>query len=40
MRDEPGRAIAAPLGLRSLDMTLRYAKVASRTVADEYFTVT
>jgi hypothetical protein len=25
---------------RSLDMTLRYAKIASRTVADEYFAVT
>jgi hypothetical protein len=24
---------------RSLDMTLRYAKIASRTVADEYFAV-
>ena len=33
-------AIAAPLGHRSLDMTLRYAKIASRTVADEYFAVT
>src|SRR5438034_67796 len=31
-------AIAALLG-RSLDMTLRYAKIASRTVADEYFAV-
>ena len=30
-------AIAAMLGHRSLDMTLRYAKIASRTVADEYF---
>jgi len=30
-------AIAALLGHRSLDMTLRYAKIASRTVADEYF---
>jgi hypothetical protein len=29
-------AIAAMLGHRSLDMTLRYAKIASRTVADEY----
>ena len=28
-------AIAALLGHRSLDMTLRYAKIASRTVADE-----
>ena len=33
-------AIAAMLGHRSLDMTLRYAKLASRTVADEYFAVT
>jgi site-specific recombinase XerD len=32
-------AIAALLGRRSLDMTLRYAKIASRTVADEYFAV-
>ena len=32
-------AIAAMLGHRSLDMTLRYAKIASRTVA-EYFAVT
>jgi 4-hydroxy-3-methylbut-2-enyl diphosphate reductase IspH len=33
-------AIAALLGHRSLDVTLRYAKIASRTVADEYFAVT
>ena len=33
-------AIAALLGHRSPDMTLRYAKIASRTVADEYFAVT
>jgi hypothetical protein len=33
-------AIAAMLGHRSPDMTLRYAKIASRTVADEYFAVT
>src|SRR5213078_4470107 len=33
-------AIAALLGHRSMDMTLRYAKIASRTVADEYFAVT
>jgi site-specific recombinase XerD len=33
-------AIAALLGHRSLDMTLRYAKIASGTVADEYFAVT
>ncbi len=32
--------IAAMLGHRSLDMTLRYAKIANRTVADEYFAVT
>ncbi len=32
-------AIAALLGHRSLDMTLRYAKIASRTIADEYFAV-
>ena len=33
-------AIAAMLGHRSLDMTLRYTKIANRTVADEYFAVT
>src|SRR5262249_57370553 len=33
-------AIAALLGHRSLDMTLRYAQIASRTVAYEYFAVT
>ncbi|MGZ4554014.1 MAG: tyrosine-type recombinase/integrase [Mycobacteriaceae bacterium] len=33
-------AIAAMLGHRSLDMTLRYAKIANRTVAEEYFAVT
>jgi site-specific recombinase XerD len=33
-------AIAALLGHRSLDMTLRDAKIASRTVADEDFAVT
>jgi len=33
-------AIAAMLGHRSLDMTLRNAKIANRTVADEYFAVT
>jgi hypothetical protein len=33
-------AIAAMLGHRSLDMTLRYAKIANPTVADEYFAVT
>jgi len=33
-------AIAAMLGHRRLDMTLCYAKIANRTVADEYFAVT
>lgn len=33
-------AVAAMLGHHSLDMTLRYAKIANRTVADEYFAVT
>jgi site-specific recombinase XerD len=33
-------AIAAMLGHHSLDMTLRYAKIANHTVADEYFAVT
>ena len=33
-------AIAAMLGHKKLDMTLRYAKIANRTVADEYFAVT
>jgi site-specific recombinase XerD len=33
-------AIAAMLGHRSMDMTLRYAKIANHTVADEYFAVT
>lgn len=32
-------AIAALLGHRSLDMTMTYAKIANRTVADEYFAV-
>jgi hypothetical protein len=32
-------AIAAMLGHRSMDMTLRYAKIANRTVAEEYFAV-
>jgi site-specific recombinase XerD len=32
-------AIAALLGHRSLDMTQTYAKIANRTVADEYFAV-
>jgi hypothetical protein len=32
-------AIAAMLGHRSMDMTLRYAKIANRTVADEHFAV-
>jgi len=33
-------AIAAMLGHHSMDMTMRYAKIANRTVADEYFAVT
>lgn len=33
-------AIAALLGHRSLSMTLVYARIADRSVADEYFTVT
>ena len=32
-------AIAALLGHRSMRMTMVYAKIANRTVADEYFTV-
>ena len=32
-------AIAALLGHRSLDMTMTYARIADRTVADEYFSV-
>ena len=32
-------AIAALLGHRSMRMTLVYARIANRTVADEYFTV-
>lgn len=32
-------AIAAMLGHKSLDMTLRYAQIANRTVAEEYFAV-
>jgi integrase len=32
-------AIAALLGHRSLDMTMTYARIADRTVADEYFAV-
>ena len=31
---------ATLLGHHSMDLTLRYAKIASRTVADEYFAVT
>lgn len=31
--------IAALLGHRSLDLTLRYAKIANRTVSEEYFAV-
>ena len=33
-------AVAAMLGHHSLTMTLRYAKIANRTVAEEYFAVT
>jgi site-specific recombinase XerD len=33
-------AIAALLGHRSMDMTLVYARISDRTVADEYFRVT
>jgi site-specific recombinase XerD len=33
-------AIAALLGHRSMDMTLIYARISERTVADEYFKVT
>jgi site-specific recombinase XerD len=33
-------AIAAMLGHRSMDMTLTYARISNRTVADEYFKVT
>jgi integrase len=33
-------AIAALLGHRSMDMTLIYARISDRTVADEYFRVT
>jgi hypothetical protein len=32
-------AIAALLGHRSMRMTMVYARIANRTVADEYFTV-
>jgi hypothetical protein len=32
-------AIAALLGHKSMDMTLTYARIADRTVADEYFAV-
>ena len=32
-------AIAAMLGHKSMDMTLVYAKIANRTVAQEYFAV-
>ena len=39
-RDEPGSDRRDALKHRSMDMTLRYAKIASRTVADEYFAVT
>jgi hypothetical protein len=33
-------AIAALLGHRSTDMTMTYARISDRTVADEYFRVT
>jgi hypothetical protein len=33
-------AIAALLGHRSMRMTLTYARISDRTVADEYFRVT
>ena len=33
-------AIAAMLGHRSMDITLRYTKIANRTIADDYFAVT
>jgi site-specific recombinase XerD len=33
-------SIAALLGHQSMDMTLTYARIADRTVADEYFSVT
>jgi hypothetical protein len=33
-------AIAAMLGHRSMDMTLTYARISDRTVAEEYFKVT
>jgi site-specific recombinase XerD len=39
-RGMPLEAIAAMLGHHSMDMTLRYAKIANRTIADEYFAVT
>ncbi len=32
-------AIAAPLGHKTLAMTMIYARIANRTVAEEYFTV-
>ncbi len=32
-------AIAALLGHKSMRMTMVYAKIANRTVADEYFNV-
>jgi hypothetical protein len=47
LRVDPGlKALRSPTGdhphikHRSMDMTLRYAKIANRTVADEYFAVT
>ena len=33
-------AIAALLGHRSMKMTMTYARISDRTVADEYFRVT
>ena len=33
-------AVAAMLGHHSLTMTLRYAKIANRAVAEEFFAVT
>jgi hypothetical protein len=36
----PGMAWLKQQSTGSLDMTLRYAKIANRTVADEYFAVT
>ena len=38
-RGMPLEAIAALLGHKSMRMTMVYAKIANRTVADEYFKV-